>query len=89
MSPLLHCICITLSGFYKHLTSVEKISDIIMPKFAIIIPSFGTNIANLGMIIASFGMSQYNILHGPRQYTARTYAIYCSEHVNIVPDRCL
>ena len=45
-------------GLCKYSTSPEKITDILIPQFAIIIPSLGTNIASFGMIIANLGMSK-------------------------------
>ena len=43
-------------GLCKYSTLPERITDILMPQFAIIIPSLGTNIASLGMNISRFGM---------------------------------
>ncbi len=67
----------------KYFTSLEKISDVIMPKLAIIIPRFAIIIPKLGTNIASFGMSQYTILQGLIQYTSGAKIIYFMYQCNI------
>ena len=42
---------------YKHLTSLEKISDSLIPSLAIFIPSFAIFVPSLAIFIPSLGMS--------------------------------
>ena len=46
-----------LEGFCKYLTTLEKLTDILIPRLAIFIPSFAIFVPSLGMNIASLGMS--------------------------------